>query len=1226
MNQRIALSLALLLCLPVALAAGEKKVLFNGKSLEGWSGNPEIWSVQDGQIVGSTVGKKIKANTFLVWEGGEVDDFELTFKARVEGNNNSGVQYRSKLADPKTWRVIGYQADLHPAPNYIGMLYGEGTGRGIIAERGQKVTISAETGKPEVVGSTGPVTPIDITKWHEYTVIAKGNHLIHKIDGQVATEITDNHKEAFQKGIVALQVHAGPEMTAYFKDIELKPLGDAVSKADGEPSAESNVASWIWLAEPNDTAYLRRTFTLTGPMKHARLAATCDNRFTLFVNGKRALQGDNWSKLETAEISKHLQEGDNVLSVEAVNSGGPAGFVAHLQITPPEGEPYNIVTDAQWKVDSKPAGKWRQADFDATGWQAASIVSPLDGKNSWASAITSEKVASVLQAATEATFKVAIPNNIKPKDGFQVEHVFHVPEPMGSWVALANYPGGRLVASDQGAAGLFLITPGDQVTPTKVERLPVDISSAQGLLWAFDSLYVMVNGPDPGLYRCKDTDGDGLVDAKEYLMNVPGGGEHGPHAIIPSPDGKSLFVCAGNHTDLPEKIAASRAPSNWGEDHLLPRRWDANGHAAGRLAPAGWICKVDPDGRTWEVFSIGYRNNYDIAFNADGELFGYDADMEWDLGSPWYRPTRVCHATSGSEFGWRSGTGKWPAYYEDSVPGVLDIGPGSPTGILFGYGAKFPGKYQRALYLLDWTYSTIYAVHLTPDGSSYSGTKEDFVTGDPMPVTDGVVGADGALYYAVGGRGTQSDLYRVTYIGAESTAPVDAKDSNGTQLRALRHQLEAMHGPTSGDLDFILANLGHEDRFIRYAARVALEHQPVDSWRERVLAETRPLAAINGLIALARQGVAEDRDAVLQSLGRIDWAALEAHPQLGLLRAYALAFIRLGEPSEEQRQQLVSKFDALYPAKSDALNAELVQLLVYLRAPSVVEKTLKLMDELGKEEVPDWGYLVSRNERYGGTVGAVLNNMPPLRGIHFAFTLRNAKEGWTLEQRKKYFSFFLEAAKHPGGASYPGFLTQMREDALLTCSPAEKVALEPITSKSLVGTIEVSPPKGPGRKWTKEEALKVLGSRLRGRNYDRGRNLYHAALCAKCHRYNAEGGAIGPDLSTAAQKFSMPDLLDSIIEPSKVISDQYGSHRVLTAEGEVIEGRVVEIGDELHIYTVEANAPPKVVKKSDVEMMEVSKVSQMPKELIDPLNEEELLDLIAYLKSGGNRRAPEFRP
>ncbi len=300
-----------------------------------------------------------------------------------------------------------------------------------------------------------------------------------------------------------------------------------------------------------------------------------------------------------------------------------------------------------------------------------------DGNLPWTSSVDRDAMLVAFGSGSGGEFIPEIATNAKVPEGFKIERIFRVPRAMGSWVALTTDPQGRLIASDQGGAGLYLITPGSGQQPTKVEQLPVDISGAQGLLWAFDSLYVVVNGGDKsGLHRVRDTNGDGLVDSAEHCMFVPGGGEHGPHAVVLSPDGKSLYVASGNHTKLPEKIAGSRIPMNWNEDMLLPRRWDANGHAAGILAPGGWICNVDESGKNWVVHSVGYRNQYDIAFNGDGELFTYDSDMEWDFGSPWYRPTRVCHATSGSEFGWRSGTGNWPAYFEDSLPAAVDIGPG----------------------------------------------------------------------------------------------------------------------------------------------------------------------------------------------------------------------------------------------------------------------------------------------------------------------------------------------------------------------------------------------------------------------------------------------------------------------------------------------------------------------------------------------------------------------
>ena len=153
--------------------------------------------------------------------------------------------------------------------------------------------------------------------------------------------------------------------------------------------------------------------------------------------------------------------------------------------------------------------------------------------------------------------------------------------------------------------------------------------------------------------------------------------------------------------------------------------WDGNGHATGRLAPGGYIVSTDPDGKTWELWSSGYRNPYDFGFNADGEIFAYDADMEWDLGMPWYRPTRVNHATSGSELGWRSGTAKWPAAYPDSLPAMVDIGPGSPVGAAFGYGAKIPAKYQKAFYICDWTFASALPSSRDRGHSLREGVKEE---------------------------------------------------------------------------------------------------------------------------------------------------------------------------------------------------------------------------------------------------------------------------------------------------------------------------------------------------------------------------------------------------------------------------------------------------------------------------------------------------------------------
>ncbi len=117
----------------------------------------------------------------------------------------------------------------------------------------------------------------------------------------------------------------------------------------------------------------------------------------------------------------------------------------------------------------------------------------------------------------------------------------------------------------------------------------------------------------------------------------------------------------------------------------------------------------------------------------------------------------------------------------------------------------------------------------------------------------------------------------------------------------------------------------------------------------------------------------------------------------------------------------------------------------------------------------------------------------------------------------------------------------------------------------------------------------------------------------------SEGGAIGPDLSTAGRKYPLPDLLDAVLDPSKAISDQYGSHQILTTDGQILIGRLVRLDGKLYLYTIDPEKPPVIMDESDVEEISESKVSQMPVGLVDALNEEELKDLIAYLISGGDR-------
>ena len=227
-------ALTALLLFPAMLSAGEPVQLFNGKDLTGWEGVPGLWSVKDGAITGQTTKENsTKENTFLVWKGGDVADFELTFQYKITGDDdkkqgNSGIQYRSKVPDPASFVMSGYQADFETGTTYSGILYEE-KGRGILAQRGQKVTLtsSADPNKPTitVTGETGKSADIQAVikqdDWNDYKVIAKGGHLQHFINGRQSVDVKDDTREGAKTGSIGLQLHAGPPMTVQFKNIVL---------------------------------------------------------------------------------------------------------------------------------------------------------------------------------------------------------------------------------------------------------------------------------------------------------------------------------------------------------------------------------------------------------------------------------------------------------------------------------------------------------------------------------------------------------------------------------------------------------------------------------------------------------------------------------------------------------------------------------------------------------------------------------------------------------------------------------------------------------------------------------------------------------------------------------------------------------------------------------------------------------------------------------------------
>ncbi|NNE90831.1 MAG: DUF1080 domain-containing protein, partial [Verrucomicrobiales bacterium] len=696
------------------------------------------------------------------------------------------------------------------------------------------------------------------------------------------------------------------------------------------------------------------------------------NQLTHMVDGK-----------VTASLIDHDKNGaasEGLLAIQIHR--GPAMTVQikdlMLKVLPDGGEisfeKTNIPNDAQ--VIEKPAPR---AKGKGKGKAAAPKAQMQKGKGKAAQAKSQAKAKAKAKPRRPQTVgprvgqNVATPvDRIKALPGFEVELLYSVPGgEQGSWVALCSDPNGRIYASDQ-YGDLYLFDPpkpGNELSEGDVKKVPVNIRAINGMVFHDGAIWAGVNDYEKkiesGFYKISDSDGNGELDKVEKLRAINSSGDHGVHAVVPIPEG-GFYLITGNNADETDSEKTSPVARRWADDHLLPRMPDGRGHNRSRLAPGGIIYKISADGKKFERFASGFRNIYGGDLNRDGELFTYDADMEYDFNTPWYRPTRVNHVVSGGEYGWRNGAGKYPEFYPDNLPATLNIGPGSPTGTRFGYGAKFPVKYQNSFYILDWSWGKLYAVHLEPKGASYTATKEDFITGAPLPITDLIIHPeDGAMYFAIGGRRVQSGLYRVTYTGDEDTAPAPHVTSTPNEPTRIRRELEKFHGKQDpAAVGKAWEYLDHSDRHVRWAARIILEHQPTDEWTENALNESVPGKQLPALMTLARVSNAgpahrdanakvdiETRDRIFAALLKIDYSSLTHTEKLAHVRTYQIALHRAGDPDKATIDRIIAQLDPALPAKNFPENWLLLETLAHLQAPSAAEKGMALIaSAIGQEQ------------------------------------------------------------------------------------------------------------------------------------------------------------------------------------------------------------------------------------------------------------------------------------
>jgi putative heme-binding domain-containing protein len=875
----------------------------------------------------------------------------------------------------------------------------------------------------------------------------------------------------------------------------------AFASAVGFAAEKKHDARWIWYdagnpaqSAPAGKVWFRREIRASEPSTGAVLVL-CDDRFTLWVNGRKIGSGTA-GKPYRFNLNGVVDRGPNVFAVEAENLEGKAGLYVDGEIRGQGGHPISFDTGSEWLATLTPprGPAWLAPDFDASAWKAVRVIGRHED-SPWKSVVLKETY---------------LDRFVVPEE-FELVRVAE-PKMVGSLVAMTWGNRGRLMVSRERGAIEALIDDNDDGIYDRVVEYSTDVKNCQGLCTVGDDLYAVGSGPKGvGVYRLPDKNHDDKADEVQFLVHHQGGmGDHGPHDVVFGPDGW-LYHNLGNHAHVTQKAEPTSACRNFDEDYLLvPKFEDAGGHAVGIKAPGGTIWRFTPDGKHWWLETNGFRNEYDFAFNEAGDLFTFDADMEWDVGAYWYRPVRVNHCTAGAEFGWRSGAAKWPAYYFDSLPGAVDVGRGSPTGVIFYDHTQLPERFRGAFICCDWSLGRLLAFHLTKSGATYTGNYETILSGNPLNVTDVEVDRDGSILFTTGGRATEGGVYRLRHKGGhphaagaatvaelltlpqiesawarEIAAGVKAaagpkwqteltaaarSENPHAQLRALTllcqlgpkpelellvsvanskdaavrafathllgfhtgDQVRAALAQLLGDRDLtvqrraceafvrsgieppvepMLTLLASDDRWLRFAARVALERVPQAKWFQKALASSDLHVLTEALLADYRHDRKASATRILEHTSKLLTGArgpISHEIKLAALRLTELALLEGLRNADSSR--IGSTLFAEFPTHKIDVDAETARILVVLNLDGAVAKIMPLVEHA---------------ETHG-------------EQLHFALTLRYVNAGWNFDLRRRLMEWYEGTPGWEGGNSLTGYVRNVVSAIIERFSPEDR--------------------------------------------------------------------------------------------------------------------------------------------------------------------------------------------
>jgi putative heme-binding domain-containing protein len=450
-----------------------------------------------------------------------------------------------------------------------------------------------------------------------------------------------------------------------------------------------------------------------------------------------------------------------------------------------------------------------------------------------------------------------------------------------------------------------------------------------------------------------------------------------------------------------------------------------------------------------------------------------------------------------------------------------------------------------------------------------------------------------------------------------AVAAAALKDSDAMVKRraaeALIRQGLSPEAPPFAPIADLLALLNSPDRFVRYSGRKALERTPRHEWKDRVLAETDPLGAIEGLVALV-ETAPDDADlgpVVDKALSFAAKPALAVDDRLRAIRALQLAVLATKAPAADLRTRVHAALASQFPAKDERLNRQLAVTLGWAGQPAAIAKILAAMPK--------------------GDESQQLQ-------LHYVYVLRTMREGWTKEQKTQLIDWFQTATTWRGGASFPGFLNLLFDESLRSFDDGEKkLAYEkvpkfaPLTEAEMAAAAQRAAqfrgnarPQSPANSRargvlaiSREELFDelIFTPQRTAPSLTAGKAAYEQ-VCAACHRFGSIGTDIGPDLSAVASRFKKRDIVEAILWPSKAISDQYDVTMIETTDGQTLAGFVVsEQGNMLKMRTADTVGRAFEVEKSKVKKRTKSPVSMMPEGLVDELSQPQIQGLIAFLQT-----------